>query len=150
MKKINYFEEIITLLFILLFTYTAASKLIERQTFAAVLSVSPLIGNKATFISYAIPVTEILIVCLLLFPKTRLKGFMAASILMAIFTLYIIYMIMFTPQLPCSCGGAIKNLSWNQHLVFNFTFTGLAIAGYLLNKRTELFTAVNRLSRTPV
>jgi hypothetical protein len=59
-------------------------------------------------------------------------------------------MLLFTPKLPCSCGGVLKNLSWKEHLMFNFCFTAIAFIGWRFSKKNKDFIAINRLSRTPV
>jgi hypothetical protein len=133
--------EIIGGLFILLFLYTALSKLSEIALFRLVLRSSPLISDYANLVSILIPVSEILVSLLLFIPGTRRRGLYAAFLLMLIFTLYLAYMLSFTRQLPCSCGGVISRLSWKQHLVFNIAFTLLAIAGIRLSReprRTSL------------
>lgn len=133
--------EIIGGLFILLFLYTALSKLSEIALFRLVLRSSPLISDYANLVSILIPVSEILVSLLLFIPGTRRRGLYAAFLLMLIFTLYLAYMLSFTEQLPCSCGGVISRLSWKQHLVFNIAFTLLAIAGIRLSReprRTSL------------
>lgn len=129
--------EIIAALFILLFVYTASSKLLEMHKFQYTIAKSPLIGDFANLISWAVPITEISIAIILLIPKTRLVGLYASTALMAIFTLYIGYMIAFTPKLPCSCGGVIKYMSWNQHLLFNIFFTLLGVWGIMLLRKNN-------------
>jgi hypothetical protein len=142
--------EIIGALFILLFTYTAISKLAGYAQFRRVLSMSPLIGTGANFVAWLLPSVELITSLLLFVPQTRKWGFFTSTILMSVFTLYIAYMILFEPKLPCSCGGVISQLSWKQHLLFNILFTLLAITGLWLSKKTKLFIAINRKSRTPV
>jgi len=129
--------EIIGGLFILLFLYTALSKLSEIALFRLVLRSSPLISAYANLVSVLIPASEILVSVLLFIPGTRRGGLYASFLLMLIFTLYLVYMISFSTSLPCSCGGVISQLSWKQHLVFNIAFTLLAIAGIWLSRRSR-------------
>lgn len=144
------FSEIISALFIFLFVYTAVSKIIFRGSFAYVLSRSPLIGELSDFVSWAIPIVEIGISLLLIFPNFRRLGLLFAALLMSLFTLYIAYMLIFTPELPCSCGGVLKNLDWPEHLLFNICFTVIAFVGRGFSKINKDFIAINRISRTPV
>ena len=37
-------------------------------------------------------------------------------------------MITYSPYLPCSCGGLIDFLTWNEHLALNISLT--TISGY--------------------
>jgi hypothetical protein len=127
--------EIISSLLILLFIYTALSKLLDFTAFKSVLSQSPFIGNKAAVVALALPITEIVVSLLLFAPRTRLWGFYGASLLMTVFTLYLAYMILFTPKLPCSCGGVLKQMTWNQHLLFNIFFLLLSATGLVLERK---------------
>src|SRR5688572_10043134 len=112
----KYIIEIISGLLIFLFVYTAISKLTDYTSFKSVLRRSPLIGDYAAVVALALPITEGLVSLLLFIPRTRLWGLYASLALMSVFTLYLAYMIVFTPNLPCSCGGVLKQMTWNQHL----------------------------------
>lgn len=129
--------EIIAALLILLFVYTAVSKLTEQAAFIYVLKKSPLVSDFASTIAWSLPTIELIIALLLMFPATRTIGLYASAIVMSVFTIYIAYMMAFTPQLPCSCGGVLKQMTWNQHLVFNIFFTLLAIWGIMLSKKNH-------------
>lgn len=150
MFKKSIIPEIISALFILLFVYTATTKLIEHESFRAVLGESPLIGKKANILSWLLPILELFTAALLFIPSFRKWGFTSALILMLIFTFYISYMILFASDLPCSCGGVISRITWPQHLVFNIFFTALAAIALRFTLRNKLFIAINRNSRTPV
>jgi putative oxidoreductase len=130
-------SETLTALLVFLFLYTGLSKFFEHQTFNAVLKSSPLLGSMAGFISYALPGFEILVTALLIIPKTRMYGLWASLVLLTGFTLYLIYMINFTPKLPCSCGGVIKNMTWRQHILFNVSFIVLNSITIWLYKNSE-------------
>jgi hypothetical protein len=56
---------------------------------------------------------------------------------MSMFSAYIIAITQFSDYIPCSCGGILQKMSWNQHLVFNFLFVSLAAAGILLYRYPE-------------
>jgi hypothetical protein len=142
MKK--WISDIICGLLILLFAYAAISKLIDRQHFLAVLAQMLLIKSVAGFISFALPVTE-LVVCVLLFmPDTRLLGLYASFGLMLVFTLYIGFMILFAPHLPCSCGGFLQKLNWSQHLIFNLVFIALSAIAILLYQSNKNIVATQQ------
>ena len=125
--------DIIASLFILLFVYTAINKLAGIGVFQAVLRRSPLIGSMYVLVSWAIPFLELGIALLLLLPAWRRAGLWASLVLMCVFTLYLGYMLLFTPDLPCSCGGVIRKMSWTQHLFFNLFFVSIAILGLRLH-----------------
>jgi putative oxidoreductase len=134
MKKAT-IVEITSSLLILLFVYTALSKLAGFVQFKETLRKSPFIGSNASWIAWMLPVTELIVALLLLMPFTRLLGLYSSLALMIIFTVYIAYMLAFTPKLPCSCGGVLKDMTWKQHLVFNIFFTLLASIGVRLFKK---------------
>ncbi|MEJ0031509.1 MAG: MauE/DoxX family redox-associated membrane protein [Bacteroidota bacterium] len=44
---------------------------------------------------------------------------------MVMFTAYIVVITRFSEYTPCSCGGVLEKMSWDQHLVFNIGFCGV-------------------------
>lgn len=146
----QFLVELIASLFILLFLYTGLSKLNEHTAFQVVLSKSPLLTTSSIVLSWLLPIIEIATSVLLFFTATRKYGLVTSMALMVAFTLYISYMLLFTPNLPCSCGGVLKQLNWSQHLVFNIIFLLLSIMALWLSNKNKLFIAINRNSRTPV
>lgn len=129
--------DIISGMILLLMLYTSISKLIDHSTFNLVLHRSPLLKPAANILSWLIPILEICISLLLFFPTSRLKGLYASFILLVLFTGYLTYMIAYTPNLPCSCGGVIKHLTWLQHILFNTFFIALCLAGIFLFKKNQ-------------
>lgn len=126
--------EILSSLFILLFVYTAVSKWIDHRSFQNTIQQSPLIGSFAGVVAWALPLLELGISGLLFFESKRKAGFYAAGSLLIILTGYIGYMLLFSPHLPCSCGGVIKYLSWSEHLVFNVLWILLSLLGIVLSE----------------
>jgi hypothetical protein len=127
--------DIISALFIILFLYTAVSKIITYDALTDVLKKYPLIGDMPILTAWVIPGVE-LITCVLLFvPRTRVAGLYASLILMIGFTLYLVYMLAFANKLPCTCGGVLAKLSWPQHLALNLLFVLFAITGIRLQKK---------------
>lgn len=124
--------EIISLLFILLFVYAAVSKLLEYEQFRMQIGQSPILGAYAGLLAWGVPGVEILISFLLVFPKTRLWGLYASTGLMSLFTLYIGAILYFSENIPCSCGGVLDQLGWEEHLIFNIIFLLLGLSGILL------------------
>lgn len=135
--KRNILVEIISALLILLFVYTATSKLYDLSSFRQVLKTSPRIGFAGGFLAWAIPLTEIGVSALLYFAATRLNGLYASFILMVLFTAYIGYIALFEPDKPCTCGGVLQSMSWTQHFIFNIFFSLLSIWGIKLLKRDK-------------
>jgi uncharacterized membrane protein YphA (DoxX/SURF4 family) len=129
--KRNLFIETISFLFILLFVYAAASKLMDYEKFRLQLGKSPLLTHFAGFVAWMIPLLELVIAVMLAIPRFRSFGLYAFFSLMVMFTAYIVAITRFSDYIPCSCGGVLQNMGWNQHLVFNIFFVVLAVAGIL-------------------
>ncbi|OQP65372.1 hypothetical protein A3860_17040 [Niastella vici] len=134
-SKLNTFTEAITILFVILFLYTGISKLMDYTVFKEQIATSPILAPVSRWIAAALPWMEFAIVILLAIPKWRLKGLYASFIIMILFTGYIISMLTFNKDIPCSCGGVIELLSWNQHIIFNTVFILLAAIAIAIEKR---------------
>ena len=130
--KRNLMVEIISYLFIILFVYAAVSKLLDFEQFKAQIGQSSLLNAFVVYVTWGVPVIEILVSLLFFLPKLRLAGLWASFTLMVIFSTYIIFVLNFADSIPCSCGGVIASLSWSQHLIFNMGFMFLAILGISL------------------
>lgn len=124
--------EVICLLYILLFVYAAVSKILDFENFQVQLGQSPLLSAFAGWVSWGVPVVELLICTLIIIPKFRLIGLLATYSLMVMFTAYIFIVLHYSDFVPCSCGGILEKMSWTQHLVFNTVFVILAAAGILI------------------
>lgn len=143
MKK-TIIVEIISFLFIFLFVYAAISKLIDYQKFWVQLGQSPLLTAHANWVVWVIPSSEILISLMLAFSRWRLIGIYASFSLMVMFTTYIIAITKFSEYVPCSCGGVLQRLTWNQHLLFNIGFLILGLAGIILQSNSLTPNSANK------
>jgi len=114
--------EIITVLNIILFLYTGIAKIMDYSVFKEQLADSPILSWAATPVAVLLPVVEFAIVLMLVIPRWLLKGLYASFVIMTLFTAYIIAMFIVAPEMPCSCGGIISELSWTQHIIFNSAF----------------------------
>lgn len=117
------------LLFIVLFAYAGLTKLLEGHLFYDNIRNSPILGGKvmASMAFWIVPLSEMAVSLLLIWKKTRLLGLYGAVGLMLLFTSYTVAIVFFAPYRPCSCGGIISLLSWEQHLVFNSILLLLAL-----------------------
>lgn len=68
----NTIIEIISLLYVLLFVYAAVSKMLDFENFRVQLGQSPLLSAFASWMSWTVPLVELLIAALLIFRSTRL------------------------------------------------------------------------------
>ena len=130
MKKL--LIEIAASLLVILFVYAGVNKLLNYSEFRFQLGRSPYIAFMAGFVAWFMPVSEIIVALLLTVKKTRLVGFYASFLIMVLFTGYIYAMLNYSPYLPCSCGGVLSMMSWDQHLYFNLFFVLLSALGALL------------------
>jgi hypothetical protein len=118
--------------FILLFLYTAVMKTIDYSTFSDVLHRSPLIGRFSPIVAVVTPLIEYAIAACLLFDRSRKTGLYASFFLMIFFTLYVWYMLNYSSNIPCTCGGILRSMTWHHHLYFNASSSILALIGITL------------------
>ncbi len=128
---------IICYMYVVMFIYAATSKFLDFENFRLKLGRFPIISSYADWIAWGVPVIEIFIAGLFLFPKFMLPAFYASFSLMTIFTTYIILVLKFSDSIPCSCGGIISKLGWKEHLIFNIAFIALALLGILLSRNQK-------------
>lgn len=142
-KLITLFSLLLTILFV----YTAVSKLIQLEVFEMRLEQMPYISPLASWLKWLVPFAELVIVGLLLIGKYRAMGMYASFILMGIFTLYIAAVLQFSEYVPCSCGGVLSTLHWNDHIVFNMAFMVLALVAIILDKKQTKDKLLNKKLR---
>ncbi|GAA3929392.1 hypothetical protein GO495_06740 [Chitinophaga oryziterrae] len=126
--------EIICYAVILLFAYAALSKLFLYNIYVKDLERSPFIGPYAAYLSLTLPVAELALSALLFFESTRRIGLWGSLVLMILFTGYVGLILGAVDSRPCTCGGLIRNLTWQQHFALNVTYTLLIALGIWLQK----------------
>ncbi|MBB5440092.1 putative membrane protein YphA (DoxX/SURF4 family) [Pedobacter sp. AK017] len=135
MKK----ETLITLItasLALLFFYAAVTKLMHYEQSRYEMYKQLFARDIAEVLTWLLPVTELLLVLLLLIKSTRLKGLYATLIVLIVFTIYIaVAMSGIFGKKPCACGGVIEWLNYWQHLGLNFFFIVVAALGIALEKQ---------------
>ena len=119
--------EIISLLYILLFGYAAISKLLDYKRFRLQLGQSPLLSPVAETIAWLVPAAELIIVLSLMTRKLRTAGFFGSYSMMVAFTAYIFIILHYSEFVPCSCGGILEKMGWQEHLWFNLFYICLSI-----------------------
>lgn len=129
--------DVIAALYFLLFLYAAVSKLMDYDTFKIQISKSPILTDFAGVLVWMVPVVEILIAIALMVQRTVFLGLYASLALMSVFTAYIIAILKFSETIPCSCGGILQRMTWNDHLIFNIVFILMAVIGILLKNKTD-------------
>jgi putative oxidoreductase len=139
MKKSTLLQVIFALL-ILLFVYTAVSKLLDFNQFKEQMYNQTVPHEVATVLIWSIPEIELFTAVLLLFESTKRYGLYLSVTLMVLFTGYIALVLLnYFGRVPCSCGGVIKALGWKMHLAFNLFFLLLSILGIaIINRERRL------------
>lgn len=132
---------IISYFYILLFVYAAISKLITFEAFQVQLTQSPLLSAYASTIAYLVLGAELLFALLLCINTTRLLGLYLSYGLMVAFTLYIYLILNYSDFIPCSCGGILEKMGWNEHLWFNIIVSILALVALFFQdqKRKQFY-----------
>ncbi|PSL03085.1 MauE/DoxX family redox-associated membrane protein [Cecembia rubra] len=125
--------EVIPYVLAFLFLYTGFSKLMDPVGTYQGLSNQVLPTLLAELLFYSLPPIELTIAVLLLKDRTIKIGLASFSILMTVFSAYIILVLTGVfGRVPCSCGGVLNSLGWWEHLWFNLFFLGLAGIGLKL------------------
>lgn len=138
--------EIISILFIILFVYAGFAKLLDVEKFRVQIGQSPMLASIAGVTAWAVPLTEIFVAVLLAITRYRAFGLLGSFALMTLFTGYIVSIMQFSDDIPCSCGGVLQSLGWSEHLIFNIAFILLAMTGLVL-EATDKGTNVKTLAR---
>jgi hypothetical protein len=140
---------IISSIFVFVFAYTAFSKLSDMNKFRFTMRqvavsvtgqrrAAPENHNQlpayifmgAGVVAWTVPLTELAIVLLLFFSKTRRAGLFASVLLLTVFTTFLLAMLLFGKEIPCGCGGVIAHLGWWEHVAFNLGLMMLGLAGW--------------------
>lgn len=122
------FVSIISGLLIFLWVYAAVIKLIDFDRSRGEMLSQPLAPWLEKILVWLVPLAELFTAFLLLFIRTKLYGLVLSSLLLISFSIYIALVInSIFNRIPCSCGGVLKNMSWETHLVFNLCFLALAL-----------------------
>lgn len=118
----------------------ASSKLVNFQDFRLEMLNQVFPREWVWFLLVFIPLTSLVAAWLVFRDQTLKAGFILSTILMVLYTGYVGLVLMrFFDRVPCSCGGVIKDLSWEEHFYFNLIFTAVAVIGWILtlNERRE-------------
>ncbi|RYG54141.1 MAG: hypothetical protein EOO01_02385 [Chitinophagaceae bacterium] len=129
--------EIIAYLYVILFVYAAAYKLLDYRFFQVQLAHSPYIGWSSHSLAWLVPTVELIAAGMLIYAPFRKWGMYLSFLIMLCFTIYIAYLLNFSPNIPCACGGIFDKMGWKGHLLFNSVFTALGALGIVLMRRPK-------------
>jgi hypothetical protein len=135
-KNNKYFSKIsfdlINAILIFIYLYSFIDKLKNFQEFVSNLSKSPYLNTiNSLFLAVVVLFFEIFIPIFLFFDKSKELGYLLSFLMIFSFTGYIVIMMVYSPYLPCSCGGFIESLSWEGHLFLNLFILFISAIAYL-------------------
>ena len=147
--KQRIFIEATSVLFIIVFLYTGLSKLQAHLTFIYTIGWWAPLKPLAPLISYAVPAALIGIAILMLFDRFKLLAMTGAMSMMLIFIGYISFMKIHETNLPCSCGGIIAILTWNQQLMVNIVLLMMSVFSWRMLRKRKSGNEINILRSEP-
>jgi hypothetical protein len=142
MKRKNIFG-VAVFLSAVLFAYSAGAKIFDLPGYRSRIGDLPLPLWIAQPLTWLLPLVEILVVVLLVIPRTRSFGLISAVSLLAVFSVYLLYLTQY-PVLSCACGGWLEQIGAGWHLSLNAGFILLGVAG-LRNKLKNQHQPINSL-----
>lgn len=131
----------ITAALIFLWVYAAMSKLINYEQSLGEMLSQPMAPWLEKILVWAVPLTELIAATMLIYKQTKFYGLLLSCLLLISFSVYIaLVMNSVFNRIPCSCGGLLKNMSWEVHLIFNLFFLALAVYAlfYTIKERRNM------------
>ena len=123
-------------LIVLLLAYTAFSKLLDFKRFSHDIHNQEIFPGLAGILVYLLPLSEIAAAFMLLTERTKITGLNISLVLFMVFTGYTVLVVANVfGRIPCPCGGFLKDVSWNAHLIFNLTFLIINLTALLIAKK---------------
>jgi len=151
-KKIRYFDITLRILFVALFTYTAAMKLIDFPVYRIKMRRQHFFEPLKEWLVWGVPIAELLVAIALVLPylvaspKLARASLIGNLVLIGGFTLYAgLAASGIFGYTPCACGGLLEGMGWWEHFLFNLVLTSIAAIGVWLHrikKDAALFTSV--------
>lgn len=137
-RAFNLAIEAITAVLLLLWIYTGLNKVIQYDKFSFEAGRSPFLQHISPQVAVLVPVGELLTAALLIFKRTRVAGLYVSLFALTLFTGYVYIMLRYAYDLPCSCGGIIELLTWEQHLLVNLMLTLLTAIALILQSSVDI------------
>ncbi|SFP01670.1 hypothetical protein SAMN05428949_7186 [Chitinophaga sp. YR627] len=137
-RAFNLAIEAIIAVLLLLWIYTGLNKVIHYDKFSFEAGRSPFLQHISPLVAVLVPAGELITAILLIFKRTRVAGLYASLFAMTLFTGYVYIMLQYAYDLPCSCGGIIELLTWEQHLLVNLMLTLLTALALILQSKLDI------------
>lgn len=120
---------LVVTLCIVLFGFSALDKYINRDSFMVQMGKSPLMTGFEPYLKWAVPVVELAICLVMIWPKSRQVGLYAFYTVMVLFSFYIMALLRIDETIPCGCNALTEKMSLQWHVGMNLAFCGLAVWG---------------------
>ncbi len=130
----QYLIQALTAFFIFFLVYTAGYKALNVTAFEFNIGRTGIFPAKyLSLVSYAVIMIEILvIISLMIKPQLGLKLY---TVLMSLFSVYIIFLYYTGRYEVCGCGGILNGLGFKPHLVINISQVILGTIAVNLNSK---------------
>lgn len=116
----HFINVLASVVYVGLYLYTGANKLLQFAYFEQSIESQPLPAPVIAAVKWTLPVVLLVVPVLILIPKTYKWGLRAATSLMFVFTVYVTlaWMGAFDNQ-PCTCAGISASISMGEHVVID-------------------------------
>lgn len=119
----SFLKSVTPTLLVLLYVYASMSKILSFTDFHDQLLDQGFSKNLSYTLQYAVPISEIITVILLMYSKTLFIGLQFSLLLLIVFSGYILLVLLdIWPTESCPCGGILRGMSWTEHFLFNCFF----------------------------
>ncbi|WP_164126429.1 MauE/DoxX family redox-associated membrane protein [Sphingobacterium luzhongxinii] len=138
MKTNTYLLNTLVVLLLVLWIPSSLYKIMLYEAFKSGILQQPLSYTVAWSLIYSLPALGLVTAILLVAERFRKVGLLLSSIQLILFTGYIaLVLLQAWGKPPCSCGLAIPQMGWTNHLWFNLFFLAISITGYLLSTKFD-------------
>ena len=129
-------EKVLASILIGIFGYTGLDKVIRFKDSRRAFHNQAFPAELAEFLTFSIPVVELLIALLLLFSVTRWWGYLGSILLLTVFITYVgLIWVGAFPRVPCNCAGILESLGWAEHFWMNLGLIGISIYGIWIERK---------------
>ncbi|QOW09914.1 hypothetical protein Q73A0000_05835 [Kaistella flava (ex Peng et al. 2021)] len=125
---------IITVFFVILFSYAVISKAGNFEYFRNQLEQAPGLQRFGETLAYSILVLQVTAIFLLCYEHSRLWGLCLTFGMVTVFAGYIALIQTDSKNLPCTCIGLFEKMTWKDNLVLNLGLMITALTGILTMK----------------